>query len=76
MKGDCGVAGEGRLVGVPKFITCTMPLMNINSDWVSNASSCLCNYTCKVTAPQDTHKRLVLKVHLGSNTLEFSAIHR
>ena len=30
----------------------------------------------KVTAPQDAHKRLVLQVYLGSNTLEFSAIRR
>ena len=45
MRGDSGVAGEGRIVGVPKFHSwgkCTMPLMNINSDWMSNASSGLC----------------------------------
>ena len=39
-----GVAGEGRVVGTPKFYSwgkCTMPL-NINSDWMSNASSGLC----------------------------------
>ena len=29
-----------------------------------------------LTAPQDAHKRLVLQVYFGSNTLEFSAIHR
>ena len=42
MRGDGGVAGEGRLVGIPKFHSwgkCTMPLTNINSDWMSNASS-------------------------------------
>ena len=42
MRGDGGVAGEGRIVGVPKFHSwgkCTMPLTNINSDWMSNASS-------------------------------------
>ena len=36
MRGDSGVAGEGRVVGVPKFHSwgkCTMPLTNINSDW-------------------------------------------
>ena len=41
MRGDSGVAGEGRVVGVPKFHSwgkCTMPLTNINSDWMSNAS--------------------------------------
>ena len=40
-----GVAGEGRVVGVPKFHSwgkCTMPLTNINSDWMFNASSGLC----------------------------------
>ena len=30
----------------------------------------------KVTTPQDAHWRLVLQFYLGSNTLEFSAIHR
>ena len=42
VKGDSDVAGEGRVVGVPKFLSlgkCTMPLTNINSDWTSNASS-------------------------------------
>ena len=45
MRGDSGVAGEGRVVGVPKFHSwgkCTMPLTNITSDWMSNASSGLC----------------------------------
>ena len=45
MRGDSGVAGEGRVVGVPKFHSwgkCTMPLTNINSDGMSNASSGLC----------------------------------
>ena len=45
MRGDSGVAGERRVVGVPKFHSggkCTMPLTNINSDWMSNASSGLC----------------------------------
>ena len=27
-----------------------------------------------ITTPQDAHKRLVLQVYFGSNTLEFSAI--
>ena len=38
-------ASEGRVVGVPKFHSwgkCTMPLTNINSDWMFNASSGLC----------------------------------
>ena len=45
MRGDGGVAGEGRVVGVPKFHSwgkCIMPLTNIDSDWMSNASSGLC----------------------------------
>ena len=58
MRGDGGVASEGRVVGVPKFHSWgkyTMPLTNINSDWMSNASSGLCiiyiilYYTSKVT---------------------------
>ena len=42
VRGDGGVAGEGRAVGIPKFHSwgkCTMPLTNINSDWMSKASS-------------------------------------
>ena len=58
MRGEGGVAGEGRVVGVPKFHSwgkCTMPLTNINSDWMSNTSPGLRTYkiiaTCKcVTA--------------------------
>ena len=45
MRGDSGVAGEGRVVGVPKFHSWgkfIMPLTNINSDWMSNVSSGLC----------------------------------
>ena len=67
MKGDSGVAGEGRVDGIPKFYSwgkCTMPLTNINSDWMSNASSGLCIIllcyiilSSKVTAPQDAHKQ-------------------
>ena len=39
VRGDRGVAGEGRVVGVPKLHSCgkyTMLLKNINSDWMSN----------------------------------------
>ena len=45
MRVDSGVAGEGRVAGIPKFHfwgKCTMPLTNINSDWMSNTSSGLC----------------------------------
>ena len=45
MRVDSGVAGEGRVVGIPKFYSwgkCTMPLMNINPDWMCNTSSGLC----------------------------------
>ena len=41
VRGEGGVAGEGRVVGVPKFHfwgMCTMSLMNLNSDRMSNAS--------------------------------------
>ena len=44
MRGD-GVAGEGRVAGIPKFHSrgkYTMSLTNMNSDWVYNASSGLC----------------------------------
>ena len=46
MRGDGGVAGEWRIVGVPKFHswgTCTVPLTNINSDSMSN-TSCVIYY--------------------------------
>ena len=44
MSGDSGVAGEGRVASIPKFLsrgkhTVSMPLRTINSDWMSNASS-------------------------------------
>ena len=72
MRGDGGVAGEGRVVSVPKFHSwgnCTMPLTNINSDWMSNASPGLCitlllHCIAFITTPQDAHKRLVLQVYL------------
>ena len=45
VRDDSGVAGEGRAVGVPKFHSWgkyTMPLTNISTDRMSNASSGLC----------------------------------
>ena len=45
MRGEGGVADEGRVVGVPtlhSWCKCNMPLMNINSDWMSNTYSGLC----------------------------------
>ena len=45
VKGEGGIAGEGKLVGVPKlppWDTCAMPLMNLPSDWMSNVFSGLC----------------------------------
>ena len=45
MKHDSSVAGEERVVGLPKFhswVKCTMSLTNINSDWMSNTFSGLC----------------------------------
>ena len=38
VRGDSGVAGEGRVDGIPKFLSwvkCTISLTNINSDWMS-----------------------------------------
>ena len=40
-EGESSTAGEGRVVGVP-WGKCTMAITNINSDWMSNASSGLC----------------------------------
>ena len=66
MRGDSGVAGEERVASIPKFHLrgkYTMPITNINSDWMSNTSLGLCIiyvilcYTSKVTAPQDAHKQ-------------------
>jgi len=54
VRGEGGVTGEGRVVGVPKFHSwskCTMPLMNINSGWMSNASSGLCINLLAVYTP-------------------------
>ena len=45
VRGDSGVAGERRVAGIPKFHSWgkyTMPITNIHSDWMSNASSGLC----------------------------------
>ena len=53
MRGDSGVAGERRVAGVPKFHSWgkyTMPLTNINLDWMSNASSGLCSAASPVLA--------------------------
>ena len=52
MRGDGGVAGEGRVVGVPKF-------HKYHSDWMSNASSGLCIIYTQIgtvqTAIRNTH---------------------
>ena len=45
VRGDGGVAGEGRVVGVPRFHSWgkyTMSLTNVNSDWMSNAYTLAC----------------------------------
>ena len=75
MRGDGGVAGEERVVGTPKFHSwgkCTMPLTNINSDWISNASSGLCIiYTIYYAGPLscilrcNIYLRRSFKLHLG-----------
>ena len=54
MRGKGGVAGEGRVVEETKFHywgKCTMPLTNINSDWISifiYAGSLSCILVCNV----------------------------
>ena len=55
VRGDSGVAGEGRIVGVRKCHSWgkrIMPLTNVNSDWMSgsNASSGL---HINIITPQD-----------------------
>ena len=67
MRGDGGVAGEGRLVGIPKFHfwgKCTMPFTistQIGCPMLPLACILYCIaifiYTSKVTAPQDAHKQ-------------------
>ena len=45
MRGEGGIAGEGRVVDAPKFHSWdkgTMALTNINSNRISNASCGLC----------------------------------
>ena len=45
MRGDSGVAGENRVASILEFYSWgkyTKSLTNINSDWISNASSGLC----------------------------------
>ena len=66
MRGDSGVAGEGRVVGVPKFHSwckCTMTLTNINSDWLSNASFCLhiilCYLSCILGCNKYIHNSVI-----------------
>ena len=62
MRGDSGVAGEERVVGVLGFHSwgkCTMALTNINSDWMSNASSSLLIILCYL------HYMGPFKLHLG-----------
>ena len=77
MRGDGGVAGEGRIVGVPKFHSCGKCSMQYQLRLDVQRFLWPVYYIGYVisTAPQDAHKRLVLQVYLGSNTLEFSAIH-
>ena len=76
MRGDSSVAGEGRVAGIPKFHSWgrskyTMPLMNINSDWMSNASSGLyIIMSSKVTAPQDAHNFKQYRFSLAQPLLE------
>ena len=52
MRGEGAVAGEGRVVGVPKFHSwgkCILPLTNINSDRISNTYSGLCINLCYIS---------------------------
>ena len=57
VRGEGGEAGERKLVGVPKLHSwskCIMPLMNIQSHWMSNTCHChmnplLCILRCSST---------------------------
>ena len=79
MRGDGGVAGEGRVVGVPTFHAwgkCTMPLTNINSDWMSNASSGLCiilYYEQSNRTPRCSRKVSAARFTLGRTLQSFVA---
>ena len=74
MRGESGIAGEGRVVGVPKFHSwdkCTMGLISTQIECATLPLACVLTYILltSITAPQDAHTRLVLQVYLGSNTL-------
>ena len=79
MRGDSGVAGEGRVAGIPKLHSWgkyAMPLTNINSDWMSKTSFGLCIIIFEQSNRTPRCSRtVVLQVYIGSNTL-FSAIRR
>ena len=58
-KGEGGVAGKENLVGTPKFHSwsnCTMPLTNVQSDWMSNTFSGLCILTYSMFFPNPSVK--------------------
>ena len=65
MRVDSGVAGEGTVVGIPKFHSWHHAINEYQLRLMSNASSGLCIillyytilFTSKVTAPQDAHKQ-------------------
>ena len=66
MRGDGGVAGEGRVVSVPKFHSwskCTVTLTKSNINWMSNASSGLRNILCYLY-----YLRGSFKLHLGGKS--------
>ena len=50
-----------------KFVPIMEHLISLSYHYISTITS-------KVTVPPDAHKRLVLQVYLGLNTLELSAI--
>ena len=77
MRGDSGAAGGGRVAGVPKFHSwgkCTMPLTNINSGGMPNASSGLrIKYEVRRLRHCQSHIRheKLASAHLHSSQLEF-----
>ena len=70
MRGDSGVAGEGRAVGVPKFHSwgkCTMPITNPK---LPRSGLCYIYISIEQSnrTPRCSYRRLV-QVYLGSHTI-------
>ena len=77
MRGDSGVAGEGRVVGVPKFHSwgrCTMPLTNIGCPTLPLA--CVLYYIEQSNRTPRCSRKVSAAGLPWLKHLKFSAIHR